>query len=368
MGKPKTPSGPQDLTTGWLTAALRKGGAISTASVTNAKLRIIGEGAGFMGQLAQVTLTYDRVEVGAPKTLIAKLPAAAPENRDVAMFFRFYEREVNFYDQIAEQVELRTPRRYYGAFEPETGDYVLLLEDLAPAVVGDQLAGCKVEQARLALGELAKFHATWWNSPELEQLDWMPGYEADWYIAAVEGGYAQAWEPFVEFTKDYLTPELADVCRRYGRSIPKIMTTVGKELPRTIVHGDYRLDNLFFGAPGAGSRLAVIDWQISTKGGGIFDVAYFVSGTLPEAERRATERDLVRLYHDTLVERGVKDYSFEQCWEDYRLSTLFLLTYSVIALGSLDHANQRGVDLFTQISKRTLAAITDLKSAELLPE
>ena len=362
------PTNPAAITAEWLTAALRESGAITDATVTAFDAKVIGAGAGFMGELAKLSLTYDKPEAGAPRSLIGKFAAAAMENRGVAMFFRFYEREVNFYEQIAERVELRTPRCYFSGFEPSNGDYLLLLEDLAPAEVGDQVAGCSAEQVQLAISELAKFHATWWNSPELDKLDWMPGYDADWYIQALEDGYAQAWEPFVEFTKDYLTPEMADVCQRFGNCARKVMTMVGLDLPRTIVHGDYRLDNLFFASPAGGPPFAVIDWQISAKGGGIFDVAYFVAGTLPEAERKATERALVKLYHDTLVASGVKDYTFEQCWHDYRFCALFLLAYSVIALGSLDHANARGVELFTMISKRTLAAITDLNSAELLPE
>ncbi len=362
------PVNPAEITAEWLTSALRQSGAIKDATVTSFDAKVIGEGAGFMGELAKLSLTYDKAEPDAPQSLIGKFPAAAMENRGVAMFFRFYEREVNFYEQIAEQVELRTPRCYFSAFEPSNGDYLLLLEDMAPAIVGDQIAGCSVNLAQLAIVELAKFHATWWNSPELDKLDWMPGYDAEWYIQAVEDGYAQAWEPFVEFTKDYLSPEMAGVCKRFGMSVRKVMNIVGREMPTTIVHGDFRLDNLFFASPQGGSPFAVIDWQLSSKGGGIFDVAYFVCGTLPEAERKATERDLVKLYNDTLIEHGVKDYSFDQCWHDYRLSALFLLGYSVIALGSLDHANERGVELFTTISKRTLAAITDLKSAELLPE
>jgi hypothetical protein len=356
------------VTTEWLTSALRQNRAISNATVTSFDARVIGEGAGFMGQLAKLSLTYDKAEPNAPKAVIGKFPAAAIENREVAMFFRFYEREVNFYEQIAEKVELRTPRCYFSAFEPSNGDYLLLLEDMAPAQVGDQIAGCQLEHVRLAISELAKFHATWWNSPELDKLDWMPGYDAEWYIQAVEDGYAQAWKPFVEFTKDYLSPELADICERYGKSVRKTMNIVGKDMPTTIVHGDFRLDNLFFASPQGGPPFGVIDWQISAKGGGIFDVAYFVAGTLPEADRKAAEHNLVKLYHDTLGANGVRDYSFEQCWHDYRLSGLFLLAYSVIALGSLDHANERGVELFTTISKRTFAAITDLNSAELLPE
>jgi hypothetical protein len=361
------PTNPGELSTDWLTDVLRACGAVREAAVTAFETQIVGEGAGFMGQLAKVKLSYDKAEAGAPASLVGKFSAAAPENREVAMFFRFYEREVNFYELIAGKVELRTPRCYYSAFDPATGDHLLLLEDMAPAKVGDQLAGCKLEQAKLAIGELAKFQATWWKSPELDRLEWMPGLDAEWYIQAVEDGYAQAWEPFVQFTQPYLTPELEDVCRRYGKSVRKIMTTFGSELPATIVHADYRLDNMFFGDGKTAPAFAVIDWQISARGGGIFDVAYFLSGTLPSDERKATERDLVRLYHDTLTKHGVSGYSLEQCWEDYRLSTLFLLAYSVIALGSLDHANQRGVDLFTTISKRTFAAITDLNSAELLP-
>ena len=364
MGTIKIPAGLQDLTPQWLTEALRHGGAIGSASVTGIEKRIIGEGAGFMGQLAQLTLQYDRPEEGAPRSLIAKLPATAPENREVAMFFRFYEREVNFYDQIAERVELRTPRRYHSAFDPATGDYVLLLEDLAPAVVGDQLAGCRVEQARLAIGELAKFHATWWQHPKLPELTWMPSIADDWYIESVEESYADAWKPFTEHFGQHLSRKLRRVAEEFVKHIRAFMLDFGSP-PSTIIHGDYRLDNLFFGAPG-GDPLAVIDWQISSRGRGIFDVAYFTAGTLPPADRKAKERDLVRMYHDTLVERGVRGYEFDRCWLEYRRSVMFLIVYSVIAMGSIDLANERGVELFTTILKRTLAAIEDLKAYEVL--
>ena len=141
-----------------------------------------------------ISLDYDRAEPGAPRSLIAKFPAAAQENREVAMFFRFYEREVGFYQHIGGKVELRTPRCYFNAFDPSNGDFVLLLEDLAPAVVGDQVAGCTVEHVNLAIRELAKFQATWWRSPELDKLDWMPGINAEWNVAAVEQSYPPSWD------------------------------------------------------------------------------------------------------------------------------------------------------------------------------
>ena len=366
MGTQTFPTSPAELTPEWLTRALTENGAIDGAQVKSSTVKIIGEGSGFMGQLARVDLQYDRPAEGAPTSLIAKFAAAAAENRGLAMFFHFYEREVRFYERIAEQVALRTPRCYFGAFEPSNGDYVLLLEDLSPASVGDQVAGCPAEHVKLAIIELAKFQATWWNSPELKKLDWMPGINAEWNIQAAELSYEPAWGPFAEFAKSYLTPVLRETGERFGKSVRGLMNRFSEELPTTIVHGDYRLDNMFFASPKGGPAFAVIDWQIASRAGGVFDVAYFVTGTLPEEERRARERDILKLYHDTLVEHGVKGYSFEQCWEDYRLSILFLLVYSVLGIGTLDLANPRGVELFTKISRRTLAAISDLKAYELL--
>lgn len=366
MGRTKYPSSPGELSQEWLTQALRESGAIDGARVTSFDTKIIGEGKGFMGQLAQLSLGYDRPEPDAPRSVIAKFPAAAQENRDVAMYFHFYEREVGFYQHIGGKMELRTPRCYFNAFDPSNGDFVLLLEDLAPAVVGDQVAGCTIEHMNLAIRELAKFQAKWWCSPELEKLEFMPGIHAEWNVAALEENYPPCWEPFLEFTKEYLTPAVRDAGERFGHQLRTLMNRFGDDLPTTIVHGDYRLDNMFFGAPGSGSEFAVIDWQISSRAGGVFDVAYCVAGSLTPEDRRARERDIVKLYHDTLVEHGVKDYDFAQCWEDYRLSTLFLLAYSVIGAGGLDLANERGFDLFTKIASRTIAAIDDLKAYELL--
>jgi hypothetical protein len=357
--------GPESVTPERLTSLLRKGGVLDTASVTGVTTSVIGAGAGFMGQLIHATLTYDRQEPDAPATLIVKLPAAHPENREVASFFRFYEREVRFYQQIADEVALRTPRCYYSHFDPDSGDYVLLIEDLAPAVVGDQLGGCLAEQADLCIGQLAKFHATWWDSDALEQLDWLPALSDEWYIQSVEQGYAQAWEPFLGFFGNRVSPKLHDVAKRFGAQIRPLMARFGSS-PRTIIHGDYRLDNLFFAPPGAADQLAVADWQIAAKGRGVFDVAYFTAGTMPPQERKAAERGLLRAYHEALTAGGVSGYTSDQCWEDYRASVLFCLVYAVIAIGSLDLANERGVELFTTVAGRTFAAIDDLKSYELM--
>lgn len=141
------------------------------------ELERLGEGQGFLGDVARVGLELDRDEAGAPRSLIAKLPTSTNRrNRGFAQMNGAYEREIRFYQELAGRAGVRTPRLYYGAFDPtpwaEHGEavarffarlpfwllhpilrflswlsgfspnrYVLLLEDLAPARVGDQVAG-----------------------------------------------------------------------------------------------------------------------------------------------------------------------------------------------------------------------------------
>lgn len=361
------PRTPADVTSEWLTAALRETDTIKKSCVTSFEMDAdIAAGAGFMGQLARVALAYDQPEPNAPASLIAKFPTYGPDNRVVADLFRMYETETRFYEEIADKVELRTPRRYYSARATDSTDFILLMEDLAPAQVGDQVAGCPIAHADLAIRELAKFHATWWESPQLAQLDWVWAFNHPVRVAAAQGAYLQAWGPFKENWGKLVPAQLLELGEKFPGGIQKLVDRLAAP-PVTISHGDYRLDNLFFATPEGGHPLAVVDWQIMSLGRGVFDVAYFMAGAMPPAERRASEMDLLHMYHRTLTERGVKGYDFDQCLLDYRMSALFCWQYAVVILGSLDTANERGIALFTDVLERFVSAIVDLKAAELLP-
>ncbi len=365
MAKLKIPAGPDEITPEWLTRALRQTGTITKATVRSFDTEIIGVGAGFMGQLAQVALRYEDSEAGAPRSLIAKFPSDIPENRGVGNHFHFYERETRFYEEIADEVELRAPRCYYSAMDVEADEYVLLLEDMAPARVGDQLAGCSPDEAELAIRHLAKFHATWWESPRLDEIDWMPFVSDPAQVQAVEDSYRDTWDSFLERFGDKLQASMVRTGERLADNIASIMA-YGAEPPRTIIHGDYRLDNLFFATPEGGDPLAVIDWQISFRGRGVLDVAYLMSGGLRPEDRKAKEMDILRSYHNILTENGVRDYGFDQCLHDYRLATLLCLVYPVIGGGSVDMGNERGVALWNGWLDRNVAAILDLDAGELM--
>jgi aminoglycoside/choline kinase family phosphotransferase len=153
---------------------------------------------------------------------------------------------------------------------------------------------------------------------------------------------------------------------RIGQNVVKLQTSIS-DRPHTIVHADFRTDNLFFASPQGGPDFAVVDWQIACRGRGIFDVAYLLCGGLEAGVRRANEERLVRMYHDTLVANGVRDYGWDQCWREYRRMALYVFVYVVISLGTLDPANERGVRLMQAWLRRSSAAIEDLRSVDELP-
>jgi hypothetical protein len=361
------PRTPAEVTADWLTAALRGTETIKESSVTSFDMEPdIAAGKGFMGLLARITLHYDQPEQGAPASLVGKFPTYGPENRVVADLFRLYETETRFYEELAHKVDLRTPRRYHSARATDSTDFILLMEDLAPACVGDQVVGCPTAHAELAIRELAKFHAAWWENPRLAEYDWIWAFNHPVRKESSQGAYQQSWGPFKEIWGKLVPAAVLDLGERFYSKIPQLLDRLAAP-PVTISHGDYRLDNLFFATPEGGDPLAVVDWQVMTLGNGLFDLAYFMAGAMPPADRRATEMDLLHMYHEILIGGGVKNYDFAQCLLDYRTSALFNWQYAVIILGSLDTANERGIALFTDVLERFVASIVDLRAADLLP-
>lgn len=139
MGDAGFPLNPDELTPEWLTDALRKDGCIERARVASLSYEVIGEGVGFLGQIARITPSYDVLEDGAPRTLIGKFPGADEGARQLAGMYGFYLCEVNAYRHLTPHVAIRTPRCYFSAISDDATTFLLLLEDLgAGGRMGDQ--------------------------------------------------------------------------------------------------------------------------------------------------------------------------------------------------------------------------------------
>jgi hypothetical protein len=359
------PKGPDALSPEWLTEALQSGGA-GSARVASFDYEPIAAGVGFLGKLGRLRLRYAEGGKDLPPTLVVKQPTPDEKSRQLAKMFRFYEREVSFYREVGPAAGIRIPTLHFGAADPQSGDFVLLMEDLAPARIGDQLAGCSAQDARSAVGAIAKCHALWWENPRLKSFAWLPATN-DPINHFAQFAYQGCWEPFVQFVGGQMTPAI----RRTGEALaPNVVRMLDGfvERPTTLLHGDYRADNLFFGTAGQGvPSIAAVDWQVSARGAGAFDLAYFLSGNLSTEVRRSIEMDLLKHYTDILRDNGVQGYGLEACFEDYRFGVLFCLVYSVIVIGTLDPTNERGVAVFHANFERVAAAIADLDAGTMMP-
>ena len=366
MGTLPIPAGPEDLTPQWLTDALRAGGALDGARVRSARCEVAGRGVGFIGQIVRVALEYQGEAPGAPASLIAKLSSPSEGARTIAALYGLYEREVRFYQELARDVGMRVPTCYYSDVDPASAAQVLLLEDVSSlGHVGDQVRGCTAAEAAPVLRELGRFQAGWWASPRLEGIPWLPA-GTDLVNGAMHLAYPGAWPRFLELFGGQLPAALREALPGLG---PRLVAALAgfADRPLTLLHGDFRLDNLVLCHPGSTHVVAVMDWQSPNRGWGIYDAAYFLSGGLEPAERRAEERALLREYHDALTAGGVRGYSWEQCWEDYPLALLICLAIGVVNSATLEMANDRAVQLFRAGLDRLAAAVTDRRALEVLP-
>ena len=234
----------------------------------------------------------------APATLVAKFAPADPKLR-AHLARGGTARETRFYTEVADRAGLRAPRCYYGAIDEASGRSVLLLEDLTALRPGDNLAGCGLDDATLAVRHLARFHARWWEHADLAGFAWMPVLFDD--PAAAQNLYRASWGPFLA-AWGHLVPERA---RAVGEWFASHGATVWEQIaapPRTLMHGDFRLDNLLFDIEGAPEPLAVVDWQGVKRGKGVADLAYFAMSSLQPHAPAQWERQLVDSYHAALVE------------------------------------------------------------------
>jgi aminoglycoside/choline kinase family phosphotransferase len=337
---------PELLTPDWLGEVLQR-------PVTGVAQQPIGT-----GQMCDsLRLTLD-VDDDGPRTVVAKLPAADPTSRNTALALRSYEIEVRFYQQLAPDLPVRTPHVHHADIEVATASFVLLLEDLAPAEQGDQLAGCTLAEAQLAVDELVRLHAPRWDDPALAELDWLHR-DPDGNRLFMLGLLPTLWEGFRERYAARLGPEVHEVGGQLFGRLEHFLSL--DTAPWTVTHGDYRLDNLLF----TGDRVAVVDWQTAVHGPALNDVAYFIgAGLLPDA-RPPHEDALVRRYHAGLVEAGVAGYDWDRCWRDYRRGTVAGLIMA-IAASMLVEQTQRGDDMFMAMAHRHARHALDLDFALIL--
>ena len=354
---PRFPVDPESVTASWLGEVLR-------ADVRGCELEQIAVGVGLLGRLYRVHLDGGP---GAPASVVVKLPTLDTQARSaLCEDLEFYLREVRFYQEIGVANPLPPARPYFAAFDETTHDFVLVLEDLGRLRLADQTVGCNVPDAETVVDAIAGHHAHWWESPRFGSVPWLKPYSTPPFPSVAASNFEAGWPQFLEVVGSDLSPALRD----FGQRFPSLVPWYCDELtqpPRTFLHGDLRLDQLFFAVDADDPPVTALDWQITGKGRGAYDLAYFLSQSLTTGTRRSCEDQLIERYADRLAEHGV-DYPRDELRRDYRLTTAWCFIFPVIAAGRIEVANDRQLELLHTMLNGAAAAIEDHDALALRPD
>jgi hypothetical protein len=354
---PLIPDDPSAITASWLSEVLE-------ADVSACKVEQIAIGVGLLGRLFRVHLEGG---TDVPETVVVKLPTLDVTARvNLCEELECYLREVRFYLEIGTANPLPPARPYFAAFNENTHDFVLVLEDLARLRNADQLIGCNAGDAETVIDALARHHGHWWDNDRLSSLHWLKPFTAPPFTDVIVDNYRAAWPKFLEITGSDLSPPM----RRFGERFASLMPWLIGEFsrgPLTFLHGDPRLDQLFFAVEDGDPPVTALDWQITARGRGAWDVSYFLTQSLTPETRRDVEDELITRYSRRLAEHGI-DYPSAELRRDYRLTTAWCFIYPVMASGRIEIVNERNMDLARTMLSRSVAAIEDHDCLSLRPD
>jgi hypothetical protein len=347
----------EDITPEYLSTALGK-------PITAITTEPVGVGIGLIGQLYRVALTYGPGATG-PAQLIVKLPGPTEEARFVAQVLQMYEKEAGFYRDLAHGSSVASPGSHHVTFDPVTHDFVLILEDVGHFRQADQIEGLDLEDAKVAVRELARLNAAWWEHPDLLASAYLRPMSESPFPEAVTMSYEGAWPNALDRFGDLMSDDIKEYGARYGTLFGWFCEQLCDGAV-TMSHGDWRGDNLFF-TDDPEKPLVAVDWQLITVAKGIKDFGYFVTQSLTPEIRAVHERELLQIWLDELAANGVTGYEFDEAWEDYRLTVAWAFAYPIIAASGLADDDARGALLADTMLRRSIAAIEDLHALELVP-
>jgi Ecdysteroid kinase-like family len=344
---------PADLTADWLTAAIGAG------TITDFSVERIGTGQ--MSECYRVQLTYADGRPGShgPDSVVLKVAATDPMSRQTGGSLGLYEREVCFYRDIAPRLHGPVAPCYHAAFDASAGIFDVLLGDANPAVVGDEIRGATIAQAQLAVTELARLQGPLLGDTTLADATWLnrdtPVNQG--LITALHAG-------FVDRYGDRIAPQHRMVCERLVGGFDAYLAEEAAEgRIQGLVHGDYRLDNMLFGAVGAERPLTVVDWQTVTSGPAMTDLAYFLGCALPVEERRAHYDELLQAYHAALGPDA--PISLADVREGVRRQSFFGVMMAIVS-SMLVERTERGDAMFMTMLQRHCEHVLDVDALETL--
>lgn len=155
------------------------------------------------------------------------------------------------------------------------------------------------------------------------------------HVASSLGDYGRPGNYFerqvARWTKQYRASETEEM-PEVERLIAWLPATLPPQTATTIVHGDYRIDNMIF-HPSEPRVIAVLDWELSTLGDPLADFSYFLMSWVTAPEGRSgvmgvaggdsgipTLEEMVERYCAATGRDGVPDLNWYFAYNLFRLT------------------------------------------------
>lgn len=357
---------PSMITAEWLQTALSRGRA-EPVMVRRLELEDIGAGVGQMARIFRAHLSGGR---SCPPSVVVKIPSADRQIFRMCKRSGLYLTEDRFYRQVAATAPISVPALLHREFDDRTHDFVFVMEDLSARAggglySGDEFIGASDAQAAAAVRALAILHARYWHAFEEDGPAALPP-SLDGFRNMFHRGARRTQQYVYMFSAPRIPREFPGVLSEEETALlqgfgPRIADHLHKldSGPLTLIHGDYRLANMFF-SPDDPDTLALVDWQATDIACGLFDLAYFITTCLDDDLRRRKEGTLVETYHATLTGAGVRNLGLDECWRLYRACVLASLVRVVMAAGLPGMGSRPSAELTRLFLRRTVSAIHDM--------
>jgi hypothetical protein len=301
---------------------------------------------------ARLALTGEHV----PDSVFVKTSAAAATTRMLGELARLGETEARFYKRLAPELGSVVPRSYGSVFDPVTGRFVVVLEDMtnSPCEFPDTLNPLDDDKMALLVGVLAHLHRTFWGRlPEKPggggQFGWLTPPSHDPSIALTPSVMRLSARRLADRTS-IPVEDGRFVWEHFGAA-----TRLIDDGPHTVLHGDSHPGNTYF----RDGRAGLLDWQVVRRGHPARDLTYTLVLGMTTTDRRAIERDLLEVYRQELAAGGGPELDRDDLWTRYRqaVTYAFVSPLTTAGLGGMQAEN-----IALEGLKRALAALDDLET------
>lgn len=300
---------------------------------------------------ARLVLTGD----GVPASVFVKMPAETAATRLMGELGRLADTEVRFYRELSGLLG-DVPACHGATFDPVTGRFVLVLEDLAadgkPACeFPDTLHPLDPDRAALIVELLARVHATFWR--RLDPYPWVYSASAD-ATSLLTGALANASARRLEGR--------TSIPVRTGQFINdnyRAVATLIDRGPHTIMHGDAHPGNVYF----RNGKAGLLDWQAVRRGHPSRELSYTLITSMTTETRVECQQDLLDVYRAALHAAGGPETDREELWGRYRQAALYAYIAALITAGM---GGMQDEAIAMEGLRRAVAALEDLDTVYAL--